>query len=81
MSGFSPSELASRNDSVIVRCHSQTTVKVSGRLFHWPWKIRCGLCQTNIQLRCDASHDGRLSNFDRRKYMLLFKLSFKEAEN
>lgn len=27
-----------------------------------------------------ASYDGRLCNFDRRNYMLLFKLSFKELE-
>ena len=67
-------ELLKRCGSKLARCDTHTHVKVRGKeskLVEWPWKICCGNCRRNVQLRYDADVKGRISYFDRRKYMLL----------
>ena len=45
----------------------------------WAWKIKCGICRSEVQLRLDSSLKGRISYFQARKWHLmqyLFTLRF-----
>uniref|UniRef100_A0A7M5V033 Uncharacterized protein n=2 Tax=Clytia hemisphaerica TaxID=252671 RepID=A0A7M5V033_9CNID len=34
----------------------------------WPWKVKCGYCETLIMLRPDSKLKGKVSSFDRQHY-------------
>lgn len=63
-------ELLKRSESKLLRCHKHADVRTrgkSGKVIRWPWKITCGICNKNIQMRYDSDLKGRISYFDRRK--------------
>ncbi len=68
-------ELAKRSGSKVLKCNTHVDVKTrgkSGKVIQWPWKISCGICKKNMQLRYDSDLKGRISYFDRREYSLLY---------
>lgn len=42
-------------------------VKLGKKTVLWAWKVKCGLCQNEVQLRLDAGVNGRVSYFKARK--------------
>ena len=62
-------ELSKREDSRLFRCNTHNETRVRGKVVEWPWKIKCGICSNNIQVRVNADLKGRLSAFDRRKFI------------
>ena len=39
----------------------------------WPWYVRCGRCNNDYSIRIDVGHEGRVSDFKRRKFNKIFK--------
>lgn len=67
-------ELSKRDGSKLFRCEIHTNAKVRGKIVKWSWRISCGICSRNVQLRCDADLKGRISSFDRRKFLINYCL-------
>jgi len=68
-------ELSTREGSKLFRCDTHNEAKVRRKTVKWPWKITCGICSRNVQLRYDADFKGRISSFERRKYFIILTLS------
>ena len=63
---FASLELSTREGSKLFRCDTHNEAKVRRKTVKWPWKITCGICSRNVQLRYDADFKGRISSFERR---------------
>jgi hypothetical protein len=63
-------ELSKREKSTLFHCNTHNEIRVHGKVVKWPWRIKCGICSNNIQLRFDADLKGRVSAFDRRKLFI-----------
>ena len=64
-------ELSKRENSNLFKCDTHNEARVRGKVVIWPWRIRCGICTRNVQLRCDSDLKGRISYFDRRKLFIV----------
>lgn len=65
-------ELVKRSESKLKRCNEHAEIQTrgkKGKIVMWPWKICCGICKRNILLRYDSDVKGRISFFDRRKFI------------
>ena len=63
-------ELSKTEKSKLFHCNTHNETRVRGKVVKWPWRIKCGICSNNIQLRFDADFKGRVSAFDRRKLFI-----------
>ena len=74
-------ELVKRCESKLMRCDQHVNVKTrgkNGKVIQWPWKITCGICKRNIQMRYNSDLKGRISYFDRRKSEFTERLRYVE---
>ena len=70
---FTSLELSTREGSKLFRCDTHNEANVRRKTVKWPWKITCGICSRNVQVRYDANFKGRISSFERRKYFTILK--------
>lgn len=61
-------ELSKRGESMLWKCDAHAEIRVRGKLVKWPWRIKCGICSNNVQLRYDADLKGRVSSFERHHF-------------
>lgn len=59
--------LKARGNSELIEGEA-TVVCLKKKSFKWRWKVRCGYCGNELQLRPDAGVDAKLDYLEKRKY-------------
>jgi len=61
-----PLELKACGNSTLIEGDA-VVVTLKKKSFQWKWKVRCGICQKELQLRPDAGVEVKLKYFEQRK--------------